>query len=261
MLVAVVPKHNSSEEKAHWHLIDQRFKGAGAAAGTREVCVCPGPEITMAVAAVVTLHAKAQRRAFKMSAVEVNATRKNGVGVRRARKADPSFTAQGDWDRRGATQIPGDRATVHLQLSTTGVLIDRVFCDREVKRISILFAEAKPFKREPLNETLRLCSNRKPRRPHLHRHSQRVACATAATRIHQEVPEPPSSTSISETKSQKPDLVSAPSCQRRIDLIESVLDWCHQTRSIADSQFLRTQRRAINFESRLIVRRITCAAD
>src|SRR5579859_3982165 len=87
-----VPQDGISKDQAEREVVHQRFQCA-AAIGLRKIRVHPAPVASVAVAAVVALHAKSQRLAAEFLAVENNFAGEDGIRMRRAREADPAFIA------------------------------------------------------------------------------------------------------------------------------------------------------------------------
>ncbi len=60
----------------------------------------------MPVSTVVSLHAESQRISGNGSAIEYDLSRKECIGVGRARETNPAFVAQGHAKSGAVTQIP-----------------------------------------------------------------------------------------------------------------------------------------------------------
>src|SRR5579859_1703831 len=72
-------------------------------------------------------------------------------------------------------------------------------------RTQIKFAQ-----RKSLNPRLRFPVAREPRGPHLHRLLPRIASASSACRVHQQVTEPPRPTAVRQPQPQKPHFITPP---------------------------------------------------
>src|SRR5437016_11612349 len=73
-----------------------------------EVSVRPGPEVAVTIAAVVALQAVAEHVAPDDPVIERYFTGKHGIGMRRAREANPAFAAQSHLEVRMILEVPGD---------------------------------------------------------------------------------------------------------------------------------------------------------
>src|SRR5216684_4928755 len=68
----IVPQHGLAKYQAKRHFINQRLEGCTLAPRVREMDMRPGPEISVPVSAVVTLHPIPQRLAAKRPVVQRN---------------------------------------------------------------------------------------------------------------------------------------------------------------------------------------------
>ena len=127
------PKHQSER-----HFINQSFEGAETAIGLRKAGVRPSPEMPMAEAAVVALDAEAERIAPENSTVEADFSGENGVGMRRARKADPAFVAQRNPEIGAVTQIPRQPVAADFQDSAAAGIFDAVGTGFQKERTATL---------------------------------------------------------------------------------------------------------------------------
>src|SRR5208282_540861 len=178
--------------------------------GAGKIGVRPDPEGAMAVSAVVSLNAEPQRVTLKAPGIQRDLAGKKRVGMRCARESNPALVAQRDAKRRTVMQVPRNRVSPNFQCSAAGVLSDSILADLEVEWILPSGAEIQTLQGKPLNKALRSSIPRKPCGPHLDGHPLRVACATAPARIHQQISEPPRSTAVRQSQTNKPDFVTAP---------------------------------------------------
>ncbi len=130
--------------------------------------------------------------------------------MRRPRETDPAFVAQRYAKRGTVVQIPGDGVSVDLQIAAAGILFDCIAAMPKTKWSPPPRAELQILRRKSLNEALRLSLARKPRGPNLNRHPAWVPGATPAPRIHQQIAEPPRTTPIGYSQTNKPYFVAAP---------------------------------------------------
>ena len=100
-----------------------------------------------------------------------------------------------------------------FQASSAGSLANFVGADSEVEWILPPGAKIEIRQRKSLNKTLRFTILRKPGGPHLDRHSARIFRATAAPRIHQQIPEPPRSAAVCQSHTTKPNFITA-ACEK-----------------------------------------------
>src|ERR1700757_2387136 len=127
--------------------------------------------------------------------------------MRRARKTDPAFIAQGHAKTGMVTQVPSDRVTINIQSSSTGILINIVAGDLKVKWRLLSAAEIQSFQRESLDEALRLATRGEPCCPNLNRHPARVSSAATSPGIHQQITEPPCAAAVWQSHSNKPNFI------------------------------------------------------
>ncbi len=120
----------------------------------------------MPVSAVVSLHSGSQRIPPKTPAIEIAAiyvpaaikaiygdlAGKERVGMRSARKSDPSLVAQCNAKTGTPLQIPRNRVPINLQIPPAGILVDFVVANSEMKWILSSRAQIKTFKGKSLNE-------------------------------------------------------------------------------------------------------------
>ncbi len=169
----------------------------------------------MAVSTVVSLHSESQRISPKTPAIDVAAiygdlAGKKRVGMRSARKSDPSLVAQCNAKRGTPLQIPRNRVPINFQVPPAGILADFVVAKSEMKWILSSHAEVKTFKGKSLNEALRFSIPWKPGGPNLDWHPARVTRAAASSRVHQQISEPPGPTAVRQSQTNEPDFVPPP---------------------------------------------------
>src|SRR5437588_1112252 len=87
---SVVPEHALTEDEAERHLVNQRFEGCRLRAVASKKGMRPFPEIAMAIAAVVSLNAVAQRLAVEFPSIEDDAAGENRVRMRSTGEANPA---------------------------------------------------------------------------------------------------------------------------------------------------------------------------
>ena len=170
----------------------------------------PRPEVAMPVSAVVSLHSKPQRLSFETPAIQPDHAGKNRVGMRRSRESNPALVAQRDPKFGMILQIPRDRMPSNFQFSAAGALADFILAHSEMKWILSSGAEIQPLQPKPLNKAFRFSIPGEPRSPHLHGHPVLVSRATAPSRIHQQISEPPCPAAIGQSQTKKPYFVTAP---------------------------------------------------
>jgi len=161
-LLPVMPEHCFAKGQSEWHVIHQRFQGARRPVATGKVSVGPRPEVAMAVSTVMPLGSESERVTRETTAVQHDLSREERVGVRRSRETNPALVAQRAVKCGAIVQVPGDRMSVKRQSSPAGVLVNSVAADLEVKWIFSPGAEVQTFRRESLNEALRLSIGGKP---------------------------------------------------------------------------------------------------
>ena len=189
----------------------------------REVGVRPAPVGAVAVAAIVSLQPKAEGLARKAFSIESDLALENGVRMRRLGKADPAPVAQYRTEIGCVAKLPGNRVASDADGSPTSAFFDPDFGDAPVKGKLSRTAQFQRLGRIALAERARPTPLREPRGPHLHGHARGMRAAAGATKVHQEVAEPPRSTAIGQATAQKPHLVSALHAARRIDRIQGSL--------------------------------------
>src|SRR5207302_8237130 len=89
-----------------------------------EVSVRPGPEVAVTIAAVVALQAVAEHVAPDDPVIQRYFTGKHGIGMRRAREANPAFAAQSHLEVRMILEVPGDLMATNVEAAATGTLSD-----------------------------------------------------------------------------------------------------------------------------------------
>ncbi len=168
----------------------------------------PSPEMTMPEAAVVSLHAEAERIAAKNLLVEMNFSGETRVGVRRPRKSDPTFVAQRDPKFGAVMQIPGNPVPAGMQRATPTSFFDSMGTSLQKKWFfprghlqgcgGILF-----------NPCFRPPSAREPRCPDLYRGRTRKTGAAFASQVRQKEAQPPRPRTIAQAETQKPRFIPA----------------------------------------------------
>src|SRR6266851_2751808 len=133
--------------------------------------------------------------------------------MRRARKTDPTLTAEFRAKRGSVSQIPADSLAGNFDPPAAFVLTNPVLANRQEKRTCTAPAQTraartKTLQRKSLDQRLRSPLSRKPRCPDLQGLPLRIARASAPARIHQQISEPPSPAPIAQSEPQKPNLVS-----------------------------------------------------
>ncbi len=112
--------------------------------------------------------------------------------------------------------------SLNFEASTAGCFADFVGADSEVEWALSSIAQIEIRQPKSPNETQRLILPRKPRGPNLNRHPARMVRTAAASRIHQQISEPPRSAAIRQSHTNKPDFVTSLARETGISLIESV---------------------------------------
>ncbi len=209
-----MPEDRFAKHQSERHFINQRFEGAETAIGLRKAGVRPRPEMPMAEAAVVALHAEAEGIAAENLVVEANLSGENSVGMRRAGKADPTFVAQGDGEIGAITQVPGEAVSAKFEGAAAGGVFDAVGAGCHKERATPV-AEMQGFERELLDESLRLAATRRPRCPDLHRGCSREAGTAFASWIRQEIAQPPCARVVGQAEAQEPRFVAAARAEPR----------------------------------------------
>src|SRR5436853_2802817 len=119
-----------------------------------EVSVRPGPEVAVTIAAVVAMQAVAEHIAPDDPVIQRYFTGKHGIGMRRAREANPAFAAQSHLEVRMILEVPGDLMATNAQAAATGTLSDPVFADFAMTGVSTAHAQSESGKRKALGKTL-----------------------------------------------------------------------------------------------------------
>ena len=210
VLPAFVPQYRSPKYQPQKHFINKRFQGRTRTPRTRKMDMRPSPELAMAVSTVVALHPVCQRLASKSLPIETNLSRKNGVRMRRARKPNPAFAAQLHAKSRLILQIPADPVAVHFQAPAAFILADAILAHLKNQRARAARTQTRVLDRESLDPRPRFPLARKPRRPNLNRLLSRIACTSVASRIRQQVAEPPRATAICQAEPQEPHFITPP---------------------------------------------------
>jgi hypothetical protein len=112
--------------------------------------------------------------------------------------------------------------SVDLQCSPAGILFDCVAAVSKMKWVLAACAEFQTVQRISLNKTLRFPVPRKPRGPYLNRHSALGSGATATPGIHQEIAEPPRTTPIRQSETNKPDFIAATDGRRGVNFVQGL---------------------------------------
>ena len=99
--------------------------------------------------------------------------------------------------------------SIDFQSSAASIFLDFIFSGAKVERAFSAPAKIQTVEGKSLYETLWSTVARKPRGPDLNRHPARVSRTSVATGIHEQIPEPPRSTSIGHSNTKKPDFVAA----------------------------------------------------
>ena len=185
-----------------------------------EVSVRPGPEVAVTIAAVVALQAVAEHVAPDDPVIERYFTGKHGIGMRRAREANPAFAAQSHLEVRMILEVPGDLMATNVEAAATGTLSDPVLADFEMKGISTAHAQTEFRKRKALGKTLWLTRAREPRGPDLYRSASRIGHTSRASGIHQQIAKPPGAAAIRQCQTQKPHLVAPTHREPRVGFVE-----------------------------------------
>lgn len=127
MLDTLMPQNHFSKSHPKRHVVRQSLERTRTGFMSRKVGVRPGPEIPMAISAVVSLNPESQRIAGELPPVQCDFSRENRVGMRSAGEANPSFVAQRDPKCRPVLQIPRDAMALNIENSPAGILIDFTF--------------------------------------------------------------------------------------------------------------------------------------
>src|SRR5438105_2809184 len=111
---------------------------------------------------------------------------------------------------------------VNFQIAVTRTFVDPIVPGGELKWIRALRTEPELIERKSLYEAAGLFAGGKPDRPNLHGLAERTFMAAPATRVHQQIPEPPGSLPIRQAEAKEPNLVPAPGQQRRVDRVQTL---------------------------------------
>ena len=221
MLLSVMPEHRLAKHQPKGHVVNQSLERARRCAGPEKIRVRPPPEAAMPISAIVPLYSEPQRLALKTPAVEGYAAGKRCIGMRRARKPNPAFIAQGDAKGGVILQVPGNLAAVNFQRSPAGVFLDSTAVHPKIKWTLLSGADMQVVQRKPSNEALRLALKRKIRSPHLYRHALRISRATEPPWIHQQIAKPPGAAAVHQPDTNKPHFVATAGGERGIDFVQS----------------------------------------
>src|SRR5215470_9418631 len=227
---AVVPQNRLAKDQPERHVVHQRFQRAPLATLSREISVRPRPEATMPIATIVSLHSHPEWIPGPRSLIECDLAGKFGVGVRRARKADPSLAAQCDAKIGAIPQVPRNPVSFRLKRSAAKVLPNFVIGDMKSEWTLSLRAKVQLVQWISFNEGLRFSVPGKPRRPHLHGHAPSLLGASRASRIHEQITEPPRPT-IRQSHPQEPYFVAAPRRNGRIHFVQGFDSYCSLRRN------------------------------
>jgi hypothetical protein len=193
VLLPIMPEHRFAKDKPERHFVGERFQSARARAHAGKMRMRPSPEVAMPVSTIVSLNSDPQRASVKTPPIQRDPARKDSIGMRSSREADPAFIAERDAKRRTIMQIPCNRVPLNFQYASTGILADLVLADSKVEGILAFATEIQSLQGKSLNEALRFPTLRKPGRPDLYWQSPEITNATATAGIHQQIPEPPRS--------------------------------------------------------------------
>jgi len=112
--------------------------------------------------------------------------------------------------------------SLNLQRALAGIVSDSKLVDSEVERGLASSAEIETVRGKSLNEALRFARRRKPCGPDLNRLPARISSASASPQVHQQIAEPPRSTATRQSYAKKPDFVTAPHRDQRIDFVQGL---------------------------------------
>src|SRR5260370_13598664 len=230
VLLPFVPEHGLAKYQAKRHFISQRLKRGTSAPRARKMDVRPGREVAAPLPAVVPLHPVPQRVPAKGTIIQHDLAREHRIGMRRARKTEPSLAAQLRAKGRSVSQIPADSLPANLDAPAAFVLASPVLANPQAKRTRTTLAQSRVVRThalqiravqisvvrtktlgwKSLDPRLRFSLFRKPRRPDLHRLPLRIVRAPAPPRIHQQIPEQPSPAPIAQSHPQKPNPITPP---------------------------------------------------
>ena len=180
----------------------------------------PSPKVAMSVSTIVPLHSEPQSVPRKTPAIEHDLPGKKCIGMRCAGESNPTFVAERDVKPGTPAQLPRNRVPSNVERSAAEILANLVLAAAKVKWIVPAGAEIQALQRKSLNEALRLSLPWKPRGPHLYGQPARVARATAPSRIHQQISEPPRPAAIRQSHTNKPDFVTPAGRERGIDFVQ-----------------------------------------
>jgi hypothetical protein len=121
----------------------------------------------MTIAAVVALHAEAERLAGEGAAIEDYFSGKGGVGMRRLAKADPAYVAEDGAEIRMVAELPGNGVAAHEEVAPAVAMPDAAIGDAEEEGKLAARTEGQGFERKALDERLRRSLARKPGGSHL----------------------------------------------------------------------------------------------
>ena len=163
------------ETQPKWHFVYQCFQSARVSARAGKIRMRPSPEIAMPVSTIVSLNSDPQRASVKTPPIQRDPARKDSIGMRGSREADPAFIAERDAKRRTIIQIPCNCVPLNFEYASTGILADLVLADSKVEGILAFATEIQSLQGKSLNEALRLpapgnqvahtCTGMPPRSP------------------------------------------------------------------------------------------------
>src|SRR5260370_30351213 len=104
--------------------------------------VRPGPEVAVPVSAVVPLHPVPQRLPAKGTIIQYDLAREHRIGMRRARKTDPTLAAEFRAKGRSVSQIPADSLPANLDAPAAFVLTNPVLANPQEKGTRPTLAKA-----------------------------------------------------------------------------------------------------------------------
>jgi len=220
VFLPIMPEHRFTKDKPERHFVGERFQSARGCARAGKMRMRPSPEVAMPVSTIVSLNSDPQRASVKTPPIQRDPARKDSIGMRSSREADPAFIAERDAKRRTIIQIPCNCVPLNFEYASTGILADLVLADSKVEGILAFATEIQSLQGKSLNEALRFPTLRKPGRPDLYWQSPEITNATATAGIHQQIPEPPRSRAVRESQSKKPHFIPAPGGKRRIQFVQ-----------------------------------------
>src|SRR5260370_32068168 len=116
--------------------------------------VRPGPEVAVPVSAVVPLHPVHQRLPAKGTIIQYDLAREHRIGMRRARKTDPTLAAQLRAKRRSVSQIPRDSLPGNLDTPAAFVLTNPVLANPQEKGTRTTLAQTRAVRTRDISTRL-----------------------------------------------------------------------------------------------------------